>query len=155
MSTVDSERVSWEPSYGFCGSNLTEVLALAKTLEAVRRQICAYGGGNRCDCKYGLTVRDTRANVSFGFGQENDVVGTRYDSKTKTHVEDAQRFSSEQTGCPELRETINRLLHRAESLSGGSVNYAEAKDRGYDLALKHVQNNLDHLKHPNNMARIM
>lgn len=82
----------WEPSYGFCSWNTNDNVELAKTLEVIRRQVCAYNWGQvdgdvRCDCKYGLTLgTDTR-------------------------------FGSEQTGCPELRELIDRLLHRPESFN--------------------------------------
>ncbi len=150
----ERERVGWEPSYGFTGSNLTEVLALARTLEAVRRQVCCYGGGNRCDCKYGLSVRDTREDAEFGM-RDKDIVGSRYDFETKQQVEASAGPGSEQTGCPELRELINRLLHRAESLSGGTVNYRAAINKGYDLALNHVQSSLDTLKNPNNFVRTL
>ena len=85
----------WEPSYGFCAGNETDRVALAMTLEALRRQVCCYGGGNRCDCKYGLRVE--RGAVLKDFGIEG----------TGVHMS-----NSEQTGCPELRELIHRLLHR-------------------------------------------
>lgn len=101
----------WEPSYGFCASNETDRVALAMTLEAVRRRICAYGGGNRCDCKYGL-MPDIYAEVQeFGIkrGEKsspaNPLASRDFYNGTKTN-------NHEQTGCPELRELIHRLLHR-------------------------------------------
>jgi hypothetical protein len=47
--------------------------------------VCGYRYSDRCDCKYGL-------------------VDAKYPGA-----------GSEQTGCPELRELINRLLHRPET----------------------------------------
>lgn len=97
-----TENVSeWEPSYGFCASNETDRMALAMTLEQLRRQVCCYGGGNRCDCKYGLRVE--RGAVLNEFGVKNPE-GT------------ARSAGSEQTGCPELREIIHSLLHRDQPL---------------------------------------
>lgn len=80
---------TWEPAYGFCGVITTDRVKLAKALEAVRRRVCSYGshGARGCDCKYGLTT---------------------------TMPHDPQL--TEQTGCPELRELINRLLHRPNTL---------------------------------------
>lgn len=85
-----TKAFEWEPSYGFCGMAETDAVRLAEALEVVRRRICAYNLGFnnadvRCDCKYGVSV------------------------------EDDARLGSEQTGCPELREIINRLLHRPET----------------------------------------
>jgi hypothetical protein len=79
----------WEPAYGFCASNRNSNEDLARTLEAIRRRVCAYNMGIRnedvrCDCKYGLTF-------------------------------DSSRRGSEETGCPELRELIHRLLHSPET----------------------------------------
>lgn len=93
---MTDELAAWEPLYGFCAYNETDKVALAKTLEAVRRQICAYGGGNTCDCKYGLSVKESVP--TFEDRQGFNIGGTI--------------GGSEQTGCPELREIINRLLHR-------------------------------------------
>ena len=107
----------WEPAYGFCAYNEHDRVALAKTLEALRRQVCAYGGGDRCDCKYGLTVDDSIKPGTFGFGvADKGIRGTRYDSKTNSHVMTDKVAHSEQTGCPELREIIHRLLHRDQPL---------------------------------------
>lgn len=102
-----SEYAPWEGEYGFCGSNETERLALAKTLEAIRRTICTYGGTGRCDCKYGLTVTDEKPTH-----EDLGIRTMRYDFKTRTRVPAPALQYSEQTGCPELRETIHRLLHR-------------------------------------------
>lgn len=81
---------SWKDKYDCSGDfyNRTSRQELAATLEAVRRTVCAYMG-DRCDCKYGLKPGDTR----FEYVQA----------------------SSEQTGCPELAEVIDRLLHHPES----------------------------------------
>jgi hypothetical protein len=88
-----------EPAYGFCQINSHSNEELAQALELVRRQICAYGGGNRgsgsCDCKYGASI----------------------DTATARRLE---YYGGEQTGCPELREVIQRLLHRPESFVGVS-----------------------------------
>lgn len=104
----------WEPSYGFCASNESDRVVLAMTLEAIRRQVCCYGGGNRCDCKYGL-MPDIYAVVNeFGITrgekspQRNALAGRDFYNGTKGN--------SEQTGCPELRELIHRLLHRDQPL---------------------------------------
>lgn len=83
----------WEPSYGFCAENKTNVVELAEALELVRRRACAYNmdimnGDTPCDCKYGGSVKEKRS------------------------------LGSERTGCPELREIINRLLHRPEIFNG-------------------------------------
>jgi hypothetical protein len=94
----------WEPSYGFCASNETDTVALAMTLEALRRRICAYGGGNRCDCKYGLRVERGAVLREFGVTKGDDKFDFAYRGVTA--------YNSEQTGCPELREMIHRLLHR-------------------------------------------
>lgn len=85
-------NIDWEPSYGFCAFNTNDNVKLAEALEVVRRRVCAYNMGLRdgdvhCDCKYGATVNEK------------------------------QFPGSESTGCPELREIINRLLHRPESFS--------------------------------------
>lgn len=112
---IESAVEAWEPgSYGFCAYNETERKALAQTLEALRRRVCAYGGGTRCDCKYGLTVADdVKVERAGAFGtSDNGIRVTRFDSKTRQHVEVEDRGASEQTGCPELREIIHRLLHR-------------------------------------------
>lgn len=98
----------WEPSYGFCAYNETDNVTLAKTLEAIRRMLCCYGGGSRCDCKYGLTVNEDLTPVEFGFVDSNGVGVNRFTAKYTVG-------NSEQVGCPELREVINRLLHRPES----------------------------------------
>lgn len=81
------DAAEWEPSYGLTATNTTANAKLAETLEAMRRRACAYGSdAERCDCKYGLRPDGRR------------------------------RPGDEQCGCPELRETIHRLLHRPESL---------------------------------------
>lgn len=98
LELAKSDVSLWEPSYGFCATNEHDRVELAMTLEALRRQVCCYGGGNRCDCKYGLRP-DLGADV-----QEFGVIGS------KTYG------NSEQTGCPELREIIHRLLHRDQPL---------------------------------------
>ena len=86
--------MDWEPSYGFCAYNNTDNEVMANTLEAIRRRICAYGGADTCDCKYGLRAE-----------------GTQADWITDRPVQ----WHSEQTGCPELREMIHRLLHRDDN----------------------------------------
>lgn len=78
------EKLDWEPAYGVVARD-PDVVGLAKTLEMVRREVCAYNLGMfnydvLCDCKY---------------GKEEDT-----------------RSGSEQTGCPELREVIHLLLHK-------------------------------------------
>jgi hypothetical protein len=120
----------WEPGYGFCAYNLNANEDLARALEAVRRRVCAYGRGTRpgadtCDCKYGIDPANDR-----GMG-------------------------SEQTGCPALTEVINRLLHRPETFGMGSDATQTWKERGYDLALDHVQHALDSLKQPYNFVRTL
>lgn len=82
--------MNWEPEPGFCALNENSNEELAAALEVVRRKICAYNMGTRdedvrCDCKYGATP------------------------------EEARWAGSENTGCPELREVIYRLLHKPES----------------------------------------
>jgi hypothetical protein len=64
----------------------TDNEVLAKALEDIRRRICCYGGGTRCDCKYGRDVT-------------------------------AARQHSEASGCPEMIEVINRLMHRPNSFA--------------------------------------
>lgn len=106
--------MNWEPEYGFCAYNETDAVALAKTLEALRRRLCCYGGGNRCDCKYGLTVADDVEVPQFG-GFEDSTKGIRqkrYNFNTKQQEVMPITGGSEATGCPELREIIHRLLHR-------------------------------------------
>lgn len=97
------KRFDWEPSYGFSASNKTDNEVLAAALEAVRRKICVYGGGDYCDCKYGIAATEPTGQFSSPR---------------------AEQHGSEQSGCPELREMINRLLHRPSSFSpfdiGGS-----------------------------------
>ena len=107
---------AWEPTYGFCGINETDRKALAMTLEALRRQVCAYGGGSFCDCKYGLTVDPTLAMGGFGFGQDKGLMHWRYDPQEQKQVRKPLGVGSEATGCPELREIIHRLLHRDQPL---------------------------------------
>lgn len=65
----------------------SEAVALAASLEIVRRRICCYSDGTvdvRCDCKYGLGAILTDGAVV--------------------------RPGGEKTGCPELREVIAFLL---------------------------------------------
>lgn len=77
----------WEPAYGF---TKTDPVALAATLEMVRRGVCAYGPlATTCDCKYGMGKQITPAGEISGI----------------------KRFNSEMTGCPELRSVIRILLH--------------------------------------------
>lgn len=76
-------RYPWEPDYGFI---MTDQVGLAAALEAVRRRICAYGGREHCDCKYGAG----RALVT-------------------------DHGTGEATGCPELRSVIWDLLHPGEA----------------------------------------
>lgn len=102
----------WEPTYGFCAMNETDREALAMTLEALRRQVCAYGGGNFCDCKYGLSIDPDKAIGEFGFIQDKGLRHWRYDGKEKQQKLVPLTPGSEATGCPELRELIHRLLHR-------------------------------------------
>ena len=99
----------WEPDYGFCAMNETDRVALAMTLEALRRQVCCYGGGNRCDCKYGLRVERGAELLQFGV-RAADGSDKRFNGRGVT------MGNSEQTGCPELREIIHRLLHRDQPL---------------------------------------
>lgn len=75
-------RHRWEPPYGFTSNDR---VLLAAAVEAVRRKICAYGGPERCDCKYGMGI---------------EVLG-------------GARPSGEATGCPELRSVVLELLHPA------------------------------------------
>lgn len=81
-----------EPGYGFLR---TDKEALAQALEAVRRVVCQYnmidfGQDVLCDCKYGLSIdKIVSGEVKFS-------------------------YSSEQTGCPELRSVIYMLLHSEE-----------------------------------------
>lgn len=125
MSTSD---YNWEPAYGFAPFYTATNVGMAYSLEAIRRRLCAYRavGDQTCDCKYGVTMNGS---------------GT-----------------SEATGCCELREMIDRLLHRPETFSG-DIDSVEAawinKMKGYDLALKHVQANLDQLTQPDNFARTL
>lgn len=117
----------WEPSYGFCASNVSANEVLAETLEGLRRQVCAYGRGmngvSMCDCKYGRGV-------------------------------DSNPFS-EQTGCPELTELINRLLHRPATFGMGPDAVQQAKDRGYDLAVSQMQAALEQMQDIHNFARTL
>ena len=47
--------IDWEPIEP--GIIQDDPTALASALEAIRRRVCAYGGGHpTCDCKYGLAV---------------------------------------------------------------------------------------------------
>lgn len=90
MKWVGMDGYDWEPASGFCALNRNSNIELAAALEVVRRKICAYNMGTRdkdvrCDCKYGATP------------------------------EEARYIGSENTGCPELREVIYRLLHAPES----------------------------------------
>lgn len=80
-----------EPTYGLTAGKGTDNVALAAALEHVRRRVCCYSMGHvRCDCKYGVSIED----LPPGAGDK-----LNYD------------YGSEQTGCPELREVIYRLLH--------------------------------------------
>ena len=80
-----------EPNYGLTAGRGTDKVALAAALEYVRRKVCCYNlsieRDVHCDCKYGLSIED---------GERRSV-------------------SSEQTGCPELREVIYLLLHGDDS----------------------------------------
>lgn len=103
----------WEPAYGFCAFNETDRVALAMALEALRRQVCAYGGGNRCDCKYGMMPDIYAIRQEFGLsrGEESfEPVPLGRDFYRGVVA------GSEQTGCPELKELIHRLLHRDRTL---------------------------------------
>ena len=102
----------WEPSYGFCATNETERKSLAMTLEALRRQVCAYGGGEHCDCKYGLTVDSEIAPVGQELFVDKGIRQWRYDFKERRRVVKPVFVGTEATGCPELRELIHRLMHR-------------------------------------------
>lgn len=77
---------SWEPDYGFCERNVHTNQELARALEKARRRVCAYIGGGVGGC-----------DCKYGARPEGN------------------RGSSEKTGCPELREVINRLLRRPET----------------------------------------
>ncbi len=87
----------WEPRYGFTDTNTTDNESLAAALESVRRRICVYGGSRHCDCKYGAKPREGQLHA---FGSYEP---------------------SEKNGCPELRELINRLLHRPDTFNARSV----------------------------------
>jgi len=102
----------WEPAYGFCATNEHDRVALAMTLEALRRRVCSYGGGNRCDCKYGLRVDRGAVVHEFGITPPE---GTPTD-RARSMRYSGTKGNSEQTGCPELREIIHRLLHRDQPL---------------------------------------
>lgn len=88
----------WESTYGFTSINETPNEQLAATLEALRRKVCCYGGGDFCDCKYGLRAAGPSKYVARPGEDKTD------------------RSNYEQTGCPELRELIHRLLYRPEKL---------------------------------------
>lgn len=88
----------WEPSaYGFCAQVENDNESLASALEAIRRQVCAYGGRGVCDCKFGIEAIPLPKNF----------LGGR-----------TINLGSEKTGCPELREMIHRLLYRPETFNG-------------------------------------
>lgn len=90
------KKFEWEATYGFCAMNTSSNEHLAATLEAIRRTVCAYGGGDYCDCKYGLQAAGETGRYA-------------------TYNDRTERLLSEQTGCPELRELIHRLLYRTET----------------------------------------
>lgn len=96
---MTEKRFEWESTYGFCAYNETANEQLAATLEALRRKVCCYGGGDFCDCKYGLQAA--------GPTGRHGTWGDRDQTNRRNH---------EQTGCPELREMIHRLLYRPETL---------------------------------------
>ncbi len=85
-----SERLvrlfSWEPDYGFCAENVHTNEELARALEKARRRVCAYG-----------SVGDQGCDCKYGARPEGN------------------RGTTEKTGCPELREVINRLLRRPDT----------------------------------------
>ena len=85
------KKYDWEPSYGFCGLNTDPIEDLTYALELVRRRICAYN--------MGIRQGDVSCDCKYGIN-END-----------------RSMGSEATGCPELRELINRLIHRSETLT--------------------------------------
>jgi hypothetical protein len=78
----------WEPDYGFCAENLKTNRELAAALEKVRRKVCT--------------------NIGDGI----DGCDCKYGARPQ-----GSRSSSEKTGCPELREVINRLLRRPETFA--------------------------------------
>jgi hypothetical protein len=90
MTSPPDATEAWEPAYGFCATRDRDPRELAAALELIRRRVCAYGpNAKTCDCKYGLGLRLLDGDASTYSG-----------------------LSSEQTGCPELRELIHKLLHR-------------------------------------------
>lgn len=84
------KQYDWEPAYGTAQHNKHSNVALAEALELVRRRICVYN--------MGFVDGDVICDCKYGISSET-------------------KFHSEQTGCPELREMIQRLLHRPESFS--------------------------------------
>lgn len=112
---------NWEPGYGFCADNTTDLDQLVRTVEHVRRLACQnnHSSGQRdqiCDCKYGLG-RDLLAG------------------KTPAAADRRHRPSEEATGCPELRELIHRLLHRPASLlpDDQETHVIEFRDDGWTI----------------------
>jgi hypothetical protein len=95
----DQHRLAWEPDYGFCAMKETANVELAEALEVVRRRVCAYNIGS--------SERDVRCDCKYGASTES-------------------RRSGEKTGCPELRELINRLLYRPASFDGPAWTSTES-----------------------------
>ena len=93
---MTDKRFDWESNYGFTAMNVHSNEELAATLEQLRRQVCVYGGGDFCDCKYGLKAEGTTQDWMRARGER-------------------RKWHGEQTGCPELRELIHRLLYRPET----------------------------------------
>lgn len=76
----------WEPDYGFAAENVHTNRELAAALENARRRVCAY-----------RSAGDQTCDCKYGARPDGNC------------------SSSEKTGCPELREVINRLLRRPET----------------------------------------
>ena len=94
----------WEPRYGLLAHRDHGAEILASALEVVRRQVCAYGpNATTCDCKFGVGLQLTEGGGGY------------------------RGPGSEQTGCPELRELIHKLLHRPLGLASDNL-FAEVLD---------------------------
>jgi hypothetical protein len=94
--TEDAQVRDWEPEYGFCGGKTHDLEQLAYAVEMARRRVCAYSDGRH----------DARCDCKYRLP--------------------GRPVTSEQTGCPELRELVHRLLHRPETFAPAEVAEAPA-----------------------------